>query len=273
VAQDENRLVAVAWYCTARRDPKLGLIGHIYTQIDYRKRGISRRLVEAAMADFRDRGGLVMQLFSSTPYTIPFYERIGFENLYANQVYHTTDWYMRHPVDSWCQIADWYAGPTHPIRPLSDGDLPHYCLLTNLEHEMLLKDRAQSIGLGLEAEFAFIRSMTRISKGEGCCFVLENDHTIVGMASLTQHDFPHHAHVAVFDLYLHPQYRSSSRELADACLACRDSLGTEIVYALVVDESKHCLLTELGFRWKARLPEHYKIGTTHFDCELMEYSL
>jgi N-acetylglutamate synthase-like GNAT family acetyltransferase len=213
-----------------------------------------------------------MQLFSSTPYTIPFYERIGFENLYANRVYHETDWYMRYPVGSLRQIEAWCAGPAHPIRPLSDGDLPHYCLLYNLEHKTLLKDRAQLIGMGLEAEFAFINAMTRISQGKGRCFVLENKHAIVGIASLMQHDFPHQAHVALFDLYMHPQYRSSSRELLDACLACRDTLGTEIIYALAVDDAKRSLLAKLGFRSRTRLSKHYKVGTTHFDCELMEYS-
>jgi hypothetical protein len=114
--------------------------------------------------------------------------------------------------------------------------------------------------------------MTRISQGAGCCFVLENKDTFVGIASLMQHDFPHHAHVAIFDLYVHPRYRAGSQELIDACLARRDALGSEIIYALAVDEAKRSLLAELGFCSKARLAKHYKVGTTHFDCELMEYS-
>ncbi len=269
VASDDGRMVAVAWYSRSKKDPKLGLIGHIYTQPDYRKQGISTQLVEAAMADFRDRGGVVMQLFSSTPYTIPFYERLGFENLYANQAYHETDWYMRYPSDSLHQIADWYAQSPHAIRPLSDGDLPQYSLLYNLEHDSVLKDWAQSIGLGLEAEFAFINSMAKISKGEGVCFVLENEQTIVGIASLMRQDFPHHSHVASLDLYVHSEFISDSQQLVDACLASRDSVGAEIIYAMSVDESKRSLLGGLGFRTKAVLPRHYKVGTQYFDCELL----
>ena len=272
VALDDGRMVAVAWYSTWKKNPELGLIGHIYTQAAYRKQGISARLVEAAMADFRDRGGIVMQLFSSTPYTIPFYERLGFENLYANQAYHETDWYMRYPLDSVQQIADWYAGPPREIRPLSDGDLPPYCLLYNSEHDSVLKDWAQSIGLGLEAEFAFINSTAKISKDEGVCYVLENDRTIVGIASLMRQDFPHHSHVASLDLYVHPEFTSESQRLVDACLACRGRIGAEIIYAMGVDQSKRKLLAGLGFRTKAVLPRHYKVGTQYFDCELFVHA-
>jgi N-acetylglutamate synthase-like GNAT family acetyltransferase len=273
VALDGSQMVALAWYNTSKKDPKLGLIGHIYTQPAYRQQGISAQLIAAAMTDFRDRGGVIMQLFSSTPYTIPFYERLGFENLYANQAYHETDWYMRYPVDSRQQIAGWYAGSTCVVRPLLDGDLPQYCLLYNLEHHSVLKDWAQSIGLGLEAEFAFINSLAKISKGEGVCFVLENEQTIVGIASLMRQGFPHHSHVASFDLYAHPGSISASQQLVDACLACRDYVGAEIIYAMSVDQAKRSLLTGLGFRRKAVLPQHYRLGTQRLDCELLVYEM
>jgi N-acetylglutamate synthase-like GNAT family acetyltransferase len=271
VADANGQMVAVAWYTTCRTDPTLGLIGHIYTRAEYRQQGISTRLVQAAMSDFRDRGGAVMQLFSSTPYTIPFYERLGFENLYANQVYHETDWYMRYPADSQRQIAAWYAGSPEEIRPLSAGDLPQYCLLYNLEHGSVLKDWAQSIGMGLEAELAFINSLAKIAKGEGVCYALENERTIIGIASLMRQDFPHHSHVAMLDLYMYPETSPGAECLIEACLAYRDRIGAEIIYAMGVDQSKREMLARLGFRAKAVLPGHYKVRSQYFDGELFAH--
>ena len=166
-AFDGQRMVATVWYTVARNDPKLGVIGHIYTHPQYRRQGISARLIDVAMTEFRALGGEFMQLFTSTPYTVPFYEQLGFENLHKNQSYHETDWYMRFPVGSSEAIAAWFQSAACQIRPLTDADLPQYSLLYNLEHQTLLKDGAQRIGLGLEAEFAFIHSIGKIQRGKG----------------------------------------------------------------------------------------------------------
>jgi len=266
----QRRMVATAWYTVAECDPKLGLIGHIYTLPEYRRRGISLRLVKAAMAGFRERGGQVMQLFTSTPYTVPVYERLGYENLYASRVYHETDWAMRYPAGCGDLVASWFRPSPCRIRPLVGGDLPQYSLLYNLEHESVLKDWAQSIGLGLEAEFAMINSLEKTSKGEGVCLVLQNEQTIVGIASLMRADFPHHSHVAAVDFYVSPEFAPKAAELLDACLARREELGAEIVYAMRVDEHKRGVFERLGFRTKAVLPRHYKVRDRYFDCELFE---
>ena len=79
-ALDGDRMVATVWYTVARDDPKLGVIGHIYTLPQHRRQGIAERLIDAAMTDFRALGGEVMQLFTSTPYSVPFYQRLGFQS-------------------------------------------------------------------------------------------------------------------------------------------------------------------------------------------------
>ena len=89
--------------------PTIGLIGHVLTHPDYRRRGIARQLMERAMNEFRHRGGTLMQLFTSTPFSLPFYEQLGFENLFSQQVYHDRDWYMRSPRGSDHILHDWFA--------------------------------------------------------------------------------------------------------------------------------------------------------------------
>ncbi len=268
VALADGQMVAIAWYCTATSNPKLGLIGHIYTSPPFRGRGISRRLIDAAMSDFRDGGGEVIQLFSSTPYTIPFYERLGFENLYANRGYHDTDWYMRYPKGSRREIDGWFACAATEIQPLSAGDLSGYCLLYNLEHDSVSKDWAQSIGLGMEAEFTFIHSMAKVSRGEAVCCILKTESAIVGIASLVRQDFPHQSHIANLDLYVHPNFLADAQRLVDACLDQRERVGAEIVYALGVDPPKREMLGRLGFCSRVLLTRHYKVASRYFDSEL-----
>lgn len=268
VALAGDRLVAHVWYTVSAADARLGLLGHVFTRPDYRRRGISTRLMQAAMADFLDRGGVMMQLFTSTPHTVPFYEKLGYENLCGSQVLHETDWSMRYPVDSQAVLKQWFAPSRCRLRRITSGDLPPYCLLYNLEFRSRLKDWAQGVGSGLEAEFTFLRSWGKISRGEGVCCVLENGETIVGIGSLIRNDFAHQSHLAAIDCYVHPAFASKTRELIDACLGCREELGVEIVYAMGVDEGKRRTFHGLGFQPLAVLPGHYRIEDQDFDCEL-----
>jgi GNAT superfamily N-acetyltransferase len=268
VALCEGQLVAHAWYTVASADPRLGLVGHIFTHPDHRQQGFASRLLEQIMRDFPQRGGSVMQLFTSTPHSVPFYERLGFENLYAGRVYHDTDWYMRYPVDSASGLDDLYAPPVVSQRRLSCADLSQYCLLYNSEHGSAMKDRAQRIGLGLEAELAFIESTTALSAGQGICVVAENGETIVGTATLMRSPFPYESHIGVFDYYVHSAHRAHAVPLSEACLASRREIGVELVYALAVDADKSRSLTELGFSRCGELPGHYRAAEKTWDAQL-----
>ena len=268
-ARHDGKVVAHAWYTAAKACPELGVIGHIYTAPDYRRQGISSQLVTAALEHFAEHGGKVMQLFTSTPHTVPMYEAYGFENLYHNQSYHDMDWYMRSPPGSRELINSWFRQTPFRVRSLQPGDLPAYSLLFNWEFQTRLKDRAQQIGLGLEAELAFINSLDRLSRKKAKCSVLANQRVIVAACSLVPLAFPHQAHVALADAYLHPEYGDRASSLMQHCLGGRADLGIETVFALAADASKSQMLQELSFRVVARLPRSYRIGQERFDCELL----
>jgi N-acetylglutamate synthase-like GNAT family acetyltransferase len=269
LARHDGKVVANVWYTVASSNPQLGLIGHIYTAPDFRRKGISSQLITAAMRHFAGHGGKVMQLFTSTPYTVPLYETFGFENLYHNRSYHETDWYMRSPAGSRQRIDQWYHQPPFRQRALHAGDLPAYSLLYNWEFQTRLKDWAQELGLGLEAEYAFINTLGRMSRKQAQCSVLANDHVIAAVCSLVPLAFPHQAHVAVADAYVHAEHTERFADLMQHCLDRRAAMGVEKVFALVADAEKRRRMQDLSFRVIARLPAAYRIGGEAFDCELL----
>ncbi len=272
VIYDGPRVVGHVWYTVSQADPRLGLIGHVLTHPDYRRRGIARQLIERAMNEFHHCGGMLMQLFTSTLFSLPFYEQLGFEKLFSQQVYHDRDWYMRSPHGSDQILHDWFASSDRRIRPLGAGDLPQYCLLYNAQHDHVLKDRAQQIGCGLEAELAFIDVTNALSEGRATVCVVENSQTIIGAASLIRSVFPHQSHVAIFDIYWPSAAITHIQELAQQCLAQRAALHVEHLYALAVDGAKRELFVQLGFVSRGILKNHYQIAQQRLDCELFELS-
>lgn len=268
VACDGPVMAAQVWYTVSAADPRTGLLGHVFTRPEYRRRKLSTRLMAAAMERFAREGGRLMQLFTYNPDTLPFYERLGFETIRASRVAHAADWSMRSPVGAQGLLDEWFAGRTCRIRPLAPADLPQYCLLYNVEYQTRLKDRAQGIGLGLEAELSFITSMERIERGKAALCVLDNGQTIAGIGSLVCSDFPHQSHVGLVDCYTHPGFRAHAGELLEAALGATKQLGLEIVYALAVDEPKRDLFAATGFRHLGRLPRHYQADGQWMDCDL-----
>jgi GNAT superfamily N-acetyltransferase len=270
VAYDGPVMAAQVWYTVSAADPRTGLLGHVFTRPEYRRRRLSTRLMEAALEQFTREGGLLMQLFTYNPHTLPFYERLGFETICASRVAHAADWYMRSPVGAQRLLDQWLAGRDCRIRPLAPADLPQYCLLYNVEYQTRLKDRAQGIGLGLETELTFITSIEKTGRGAAACCVLDNGQAIAGIGSLACSDFPHQSHVGLVDCYTHPGFRARAGELIEAALDARRPLGVEIVYALAVDDAKREMFAALGFRHLGRLARHYRVDGQLIDCDLYQ---
>jgi len=213
----------------------------------------------------------VMQLFTYNSDTLAFYKRLGFEVIRGGRAAHGGDWYLRSPAGAQEQVEAWFSGGQCRLRPLAPDDLPRYCLLYNAEYRTALKDRAQGIGTGLEAEMAFIRALDQAGRGRAAFLALDNGQTLVGMSSLVACDFPHQAHVGMVDYYLHPRFAAEAGDLIQAALAQRSGLGIEFVYALVADDEKRRTLLATGFHHRARLGGHYRVDDRRLDCDLLQF--
>ena len=95
------------------------------------------------------------------------------------------------------------------------------------EYRTRLKDWAQSIGRGLEAELTFILTRQRIEQGAAACAVLDNGRMLVSAAALVRAAFAHQSHIAQLDVYTLPHYADRAGALCASALARRDALGVK----------------------------------------------
>ena len=268
VAYAAGRAVANVWYTVSATDPRIGLLGHVFTRPDFRRQGIATRLMEAAVADFTAGGGTVLQLTTSNREAAVFYAKLRYEPIHLGPALDRTFRYMRGPIDAQAMIEKWFGPSSHTVRDLHVGDLSKYCLLYNVEYDTELKDWTQSIASGIECEFAFIDTITRIAKTGAVCCVMENSETIVGVGSLTRNAFAPQAHVGAVDFYMHPNFRLGAAELLKACLARAEASGLEIVYAMCVDDEKKRVFANLGFTKTQTLERHFRCDGRFLDCDL-----
>ncbi len=266
VLRHDDRLVAHAWCCASPRAPEIGLLGHVYTEPDYRKQGFARRLLASLLKDFGARGGRVMQLFTSTPYTLDFYRELGFLERFDAPVDHERDWYMRsgsHADEQW--LTESWSSLEHATSPLMASDLPLFSLLYNVDHSMRLKDWSQRIGTGLEAERAFIETWERVQAGTMACAVLRRGPLIAGIASVARGSFAHQSHVARFDCYAQHGSTADLPTLTEHVLESAIGWGVETLVALAVDRAKQEILETLGFRPVASISDVYRLDGEIFD--------
>lgn len=78
VALGAGEPVAHAWLGSAQECPESGLIGHVYTMEEHRRRGLAGRLVTGLLEQFDMRGGRWAQLHTRNQAAAGLYERLGF---------------------------------------------------------------------------------------------------------------------------------------------------------------------------------------------------
>jgi len=81
VATHEGHPVAHAWLGSSRRNPEIGLIGHVYTMEQHRRRGLAAALLEGLLAAFDEWGGRWLTLGTNNPAAVRIYERLGFRTV------------------------------------------------------------------------------------------------------------------------------------------------------------------------------------------------
>ncbi len=177
----------------------VGILGHVFTRPEHRRKGLCRAIFERLLPDFRDRGGLRLTLgtgYDSPPYWI--YHGFGFRSVVPETGF------MACPlVEDFA--ARWYApGPTQ----VADLSWRHWPTLAQLFTD--------DPGQGLQAlcfnafgptniEGSFVSAWQGISAGQGAVArVLERESgAVVGFAALAP-DARWQRKTWLLDLLLHP---------------------------------------------------------------------
>ncbi len=221
----------------------VGILGHVYTVPEQRRKGICQAIMGRLMADFRERGGHVLQLgtgYESHAYWI--YHSFGFRSLKGG--------FMRYDTADDSFEKTWFAPATVAATRMAWRHWPLAGLLGAHQDGEILRSAAWRLyGIG-NLETPVVRSMKAMTEGAGAdMVVLETARgAVTGVATLHPtsgvNGWPG---VWLLDFFAHPDFASHS---------------IEMLHTLNYPSGKIISYVETGARDKARALEQ-----CDFKCE------
>lgn len=216
----------------------LGILGHVYTAEDQRRKGVFNSLVKACLQDFRDRGGKITVL--GTPVDAPWnhvYRECGFADIAEGSEV------MRCDLDPDFQKTFLQSKKIYS-REVKWSDWPSLSILYTVQEGWLLRSMRYSVFGPLDYEDHFLHDMKR-TNGNECqvrVLVTEEEH-VVGHSTLSflrREEGP----VWLLDFFVHSVHVSGA-----ACLLDSLHWPTERVRCYVEEDNreKMSVLSGMGF--------------------------
>jgi len=227
----------------------VGILGHVWTNPDDRRKGAIALLMERQMDHFRARGGRALYLgtgFNGPPYRI--YESFGFRGIedrsgvmeyYATSKMEFEAWYFKRE-EADIQPLNWRHWPASPA--LFAGDFPGVVRCAPLK----MIGRYSTEGYLLD----LLRAQSREEPPRAMALTRPETGAVAGMAVWDLD--PLWGDACSVDVYCHPNYWGQANDLLDAlCLAPGSRY---IAYTDATCPEKRDALIRAGFHVMATLP-------------------
>lgn len=178
IAGQGSELVANA--CIMRRGD-VGILGHVFTRPDHRRRGFSRRLIEALLAWFDMTGGRWLYLGCRTE-LVELYEKFGFHLLHrvTTAVMDDATMLRRAPGVGDDPLPD-SAGEVE-IRDVTRADWP--LLVALLQHRAGADPRVNTAESAVNAELSTLELLRQQEQGQCQLLAAKRAGRVVGLGSL-----------------------------------------------------------------------------------------
>ena len=257
-AFDGSRCVGTTSHTISPRG--LGILSQVFTDPDYRGRGIATAMVDETVGIFRRHSTKAAYLASGKVWVRQLYRKFGFEFVGAMGRRHGFKLTLQPAGDDGALFRTGQAMALRSIKPDNQGDL---CALFNAGHDCVVKHYALGCYMGsyFEGEFYTLRRMEE-TKGYGST-ILDGEETVLGLATILPSNRRHENHKGILDWLVHPEYHDQTQALLDNILN-RCELNVLDAYADTSEEARHELLEANQFKQIGRLKDHVRIQDDSF---------
>ena len=239
----------------------VGILGHVFTKPEHRRKGACTSVMREQMEDFRRRGGKALYLgtgYGGAAYRI--YSKFGFRSVVPGSGF------MRYFAEEDFE-SKWFnpQETTVKVKEVQWQDWPKMTALTGVVEGDWLRSVIIPIYGPTNFEGGFLALKRELEEGKRYREVklLESEKTgaIVGFVALA--DDPRWAgNVCLLDLFIHPRFCSSADPLMDA-LSWPDKKIQ--CFVEITSEEKISLLRAYGFQQEALFKRQVSRGHEELD--------
>lgn len=229
---------------------RTGILGHVFTKPEQRRKGACDLVMEVAMNHFRERGGGVLLLgtgFNSPPYWI--YHSFGFRSVYEGAGF------MRFATDEDFE-AKYFAPGDVKVRDVLWHDWPRLSLLMSGKQGECLKLLGMGVRGQASYESGFLAMRKAMSEHPSAwrVKVVESEKGAVAGIALVQPDSRWFGAVSLLDLHVHPNFAPHAPALLRELPL---PPGKTQCYVEAGAKAKAAALRACGFSWEATFKNQF----------------
>jgi hypothetical protein len=234
----------------------VGILGHVFTRREHRRKGICQAVMARQMQGFTDRTGKRLLLgtgYESPPYWI--YHSFGFRSI--------REGFMRFAAPKTEGFEEeWFAPGSATIEPAAWEHWPRVAYLASTPRGEALGSLAWSLFDIGNLEGPYCGFMDAVGKGSGTAgrMLISRTGAVIGCATVTPHrPWPG---IWLVDLSMHPNFQARSAELLQALPLPK---GRSVCH--IAEDSRHkaTVAEAAGFRREAVLPGHLRSNDRSLD--------
>ncbi len=237
----------------------IGIVSHVFTHPEHRRKGICRAVMAEQMEDFRGRGGRALLLgtgFETPPYWI--YYSFGFRSIQGG--------FMRYTAPGFEGFEeDWFAPRHATVVNAEWRHWPLAALLASLPGPERLRSYTWRLfGVG-NLEHPYVDFMSRrLKRGDAQGIMLEAENgAVVGCGTLVADGtWPQ---IRILDVFAHRNFTHRYAEMIQALLPQE---GRVIAYVDGDADAKASALEQCGFVREGLLRRHLRLPDISLDVHL-----
>ncbi|MCK4401051.1 GNAT family N-acetyltransferase [bacterium] len=270
-----ENVISQMWYGISKKT-KMGNFGHVYTEPEYRKKGITNELMKFFLDDFQRSKGKALFCGTGSPWIADIYKKYGFQLIkkdtdcgpmvlikpeYAKDFKELEDEYFQPGLSVNARIGN--------IGDQFDCDkvLAYSTGLEKLSqnwHQVFLTSQIST----------FMQALFKVEDGKGLVTVAESTKgSIVGYAFILALGSLMEDGAKTLDFIIHPNYINDAVRFVEETIKIRQKEKIENIrcYVCSGDKEKLSILLEAGFKEEAGLSDYCFLGNSYFDLKMLVY--
>lgn len=242
----------------------IGILSHVYTRPEHRRKGIARLVMAGQMADFNNRGGRYLTLstgYDTHPYYL--YRGFGFRSVIPESGH------MKYVRNAAFEAEHFDVDEVGEARVIP-GDWKHWPSL-NVLCAQAGPPSLRNVGLGhigprmFEGAYLGLMKVTREEADNQIRLLVTDGGAVTGYATLVP-DIRWRGEICLLDLFVHPAFTAHLAPLLDSF-----SLPAErkvFCHVEPGDALKTAALKDAGFIHEAMLRQQFKAAGNAMDVEV-----